>query len=120
MRAYTGRLDVVQVATWHDYEEGSEIQSGIDNCQTTEASVTGSRLSWNVADASTLDHYTAFISADGSNLMPLGDFSIGTNSLDLAPFNFAPGRYKVFVKSGRKAERRQSHVRRNYLQGDGR
>jgi len=99
VRSYTGRLDAVQVVTWHDYEEGTEIQTGIDNCLTISASVTGGVLSWSVPDESTLDHYTAYISTDGQNLMSLGDYLTGTNSLNLAPFNFAPGTYYVFVKA---------------------
>lgn len=99
IRAYTGRLDAVQVVTWHDYEEGTEIQSGIDNCLTVSASVNRSTLSWSVADDSTIDHYVAYISTDGQNLMSLGDFSVGTNSLNLAAFGFAPGTYKVFVQA---------------------
>ena len=97
--SYTDRLDAVQVVTWHDYEEGTEIQTGIDNCLTVSASVTGSTLNWNVASDSTLDHYVAYISADGQNLMSLGDYSVGTTSLNLAPFNFAPGTYYVFVQA---------------------
>lgn len=99
IRAYTGRLDAVQVVTWHDYEEGTEVQSGIDNCLSISASVSGSILSWSVPDESTLDHYTAYISTDGQNLMSLGDFYVGTHSLDLAPFGFGPGTYYVFVKA---------------------
>jgi hypothetical protein len=98
VQGYTGRLDAVQVVTWHDYEEGTEIQSGIDNCLSVNASVSGSILSWSVPDESTLDHYTVYISSDGQNLMSLGDFYTGTNSLDLSTFGFAPGDYKVFVK----------------------
>ncbi len=63
IRGFTGRLDAVQIVTWHDYEEGTEIQSGIDNCQTISANVSGHLLSWYVGDESTLDHYTAYISA---------------------------------------------------------
>ena len=96
---YTGRLDAVQAVTWHDYEEGTEIQSGIDNCLTITASVSGHMLSWSVPDESTLDHYTAYISIDGQNLMSLGDYYTGTNSLDLAPFRFPRGMYQVFVKA---------------------
>ncbi len=99
VRTFTGRLDAVQVVTWHDYEEGTEIQSGIDNCQSVSIAVSGGTLTWQVSDTSTLDHYTAYISTDGQNLMSLGDFAIGTNSLSLAPFNFATGSYKVFVKA---------------------
>jgi hypothetical protein len=41
------RLDFVMVDTWDDYEEGSEIETGIDNCM-SDLSVTlaGSALSW--------------------------------------------------------------------------
>ncbi len=97
--SYTGRLDAVQVVTWHDYEEGTEIQSGIDNCLSVSAGVSGHVLSWSVSDESTLDHYTAYISLDGQNLMSLGDLPVGTSALDLAPFNFPPGSYQVFVKA---------------------
>jgi hypothetical protein len=99
VRAYTDRLDAVQAVTWHDYEEGTEIQSGIDNCLSVSASVNGSTLVWTVPSESTLDHYTAYISADGVNLMSLGDFYVGTHTLDLSQFNFAPGSYQVFVQA---------------------
>ena len=99
LRSFTGRLDAVQVVTWHDYEEGTEIQSGIDNCLTVSASVSGQILNWSVADESTLDHYTAYISTDGQNLMSLGDYPVGTHTLDLSTFDFAPGTYTVFVKA---------------------
>ena len=89
----------MQVVTWHDYEEGTEIQSGIDNCLTITAGVSGSTLSWNVGDESTLDHYTAYVSVDGQNLMSLGDYAVGTHSLNLSQFDLAPGNYKVFVKA---------------------
>jgi hypothetical protein len=96
---YTGRLDAVQVVTWHDYEEGTEIQSGIDNCLTITAAMNGPVVSWSVPDESTLDHYTVYISIDGQNLMSLGDFYTGTNSLDLTPYEFPRGTYQVFVKA---------------------
>jgi hypothetical protein len=99
VRSYTGRLDAVQVVTWHDYEEGTEIQSGIDNCISVAASVSGNILSWTVGDDSTIDHYTAYISTDGQNLMSLGDLPVGTQSLNLSQFDFPPGTYKLFVKA---------------------
>jgi hypothetical protein len=99
IRAFNGRLDAVQAVTWHDYEEGTEIQSGIDNCLTISASVSGQILNWHVGDESTLDHYTAYISADGQNLMSLGDYAVGTDTLDLSTFNFPSGTYQVFVKA---------------------
>jgi len=99
VRAYTDRLDAVQVVTWHDYEEGTEIQSGIDNCLNISAGVNGNTLMWSVPSESTLDHYTVYISADGMNLMSLGDFYPGTHMLDLSQFNFAPGSYAIYVQA---------------------
>ena len=120
VRNYTGRLDAVQVVTWHDYEEGTEIQSGIDNCLSISASVSGSILSWHVADESTLDHYTAYISSDGQHLMSLGDFYTGTNSLNLAPYNFAPGTYHVFVKAvGKPSVKNNMSAAASYTSGTG-
>jgi len=99
------------VVTWHDYEEGTEIQSGIDNCLTITAVVNGSILSWSVPDESTLDHYTAYISVDGQDLMSLGDYYVGTHSLDLSQSNFfreLPG-----IRQGcRQTERNEQYVRR--------
>ena len=99
VQGYTGRLDAVQVVTWHDYEEGTEIQSGIDNCLTITATVSGSILSWSVPDESTLDHSTVYISTDGQNLMSLGDYYVGTHNIDLSQFEFPSGSYQVFVKA---------------------
>ncbi len=96
----TNQLAKVQLVTWNDYEEGSEIETGIDNCMNVNASVSGSTVSWSVSGSeATLDHYTVFISSDGQNLMSLGDLPIGTHSLDLAAFGFSPGGYKVYVKA---------------------
>jgi hypothetical protein len=120
VRNYTGRLDAVQAVTWHDYEEGTEIQSGIDNCLSISASVSGQQLNWSVPDDSTLDHYTAYISTDGQNLMSLGDYSVGTNSLNLAQFNFAPGTYYVFVKAvGKPSIRNNMSSAATYTNGGG-
>jgi len=120
VRGYTGRLDAVQVVTWHDYEEGTEIQSGIDNCLTITANVSGGVLSWSVPDESTLDHYTAYISIDGQNLMSLGDYLVGTHSLDLTPFNFAPGTYYVFVKAvGKPSIKNTMSAAATYTVGQG-
>src|SRR5262249_4714030 len=78
---------------------GHEIQSGIDNCLSITAGVNGMLLSWSVPDESTLDHYTVFISRDGQNLMSLGDYYTGTNSLDLRQFGLPRGIYQLFVKA---------------------
>ena len=78
----------VQVATWNDWEEGTQIESPIQNDIIVTAYLNGSLLTWTVSggtgDESTLRGYRVI--ADG----PSGAFLIhtegtgGTKSLDLA------------------------------------
>ncbi len=98
----TIQIPAVQLVTWDDYEEGTEIETGIDNCLTVSASASGTTLNWALSGSgseSTIDHYTVFISSDGVNLMPLGDFAAGTHSLDLSSYSLAGGSYKFYVKA---------------------
>jgi hypothetical protein len=86
--------------TWNDYEEGTEIETGIDNCVSVSASVSGSTLNWSITgNENTLDHYSVFISNDGQNLMSLGDFPTSTHSLDLSSYGFPSGTYSLYVKT---------------------
>ena len=90
----------IQLVTWNDYEEGSEIESGIDNCVTVSATVAGTVASWSITgQMNTVDHFTVFASQDGANLMWLADVPTTTNSLDLATFGLNAGNYIVFVKA---------------------
>src|SRR5262249_13142342 len=60
----------IQLVTWNDYEEGTEIESGIDNCVAVSASVSGTVVSWSVSgQMNTVDHFSVFASQDGQNLM---------------------------------------------------
>ena len=93
-------LSMMQLVTWNDYEEGTEIESGIDNCADVSASLSGTVLNWTLTgSATTIDHYTVFISTDGQNLMSLGDWPVDTNQLDLSTFALDPGTYQIFVKA---------------------
>jgi PKD repeat protein len=90
----------IQLVTWNDYEEGSEIESGIDNCITVSASVAGTVVSWSITgQMNTVDHFTVFASQDGVNLMWLADASTSVSSLDLAKFSLNAGNYTIFVKA---------------------
>lgn len=94
------QLESLQIVTWNDYEEGSEIETGIDNCLSISASVAGSTLSWKVTgDEKTIARYTVFISSDGKNLMPLVDVAPGNRSLNLGSFDLAPGSFTFYVKA---------------------
>lgn len=94
------QLPMLQLVTWNDYEEGSEIESGIDNCLGINASISGSKLTWNITgNENTIDHYTIFIGTDQQNLMSVGDFPAGFHEADLGPYGFYAGNYTVYVKA---------------------
>ena len=93
-------LPYFQVATWNDYEEGTEIESGIDNCVSVSGAMSGKVVNWDITgQENTIDHYTVFISTDGQNLMPVADVPAGTHSLDLSGYGFGPASYTLYVKA---------------------
>lgn len=95
---------ILKVATWNDYEEGTELETGIDNCASMSASVSGSTLNFGPTFSSstgserTVDHYEVFISTDGQNLMKLTDVAVGNRTLNLSNYSLANGTYKLYVK----------------------
>jgi hypothetical protein len=96
------QLPFLKVSTWNDYEEGTAIEVGIDNCLEIAASAAGSVVNWSLVGTgleNTIDHYTLFVSTDGVSLMPLVDLPAGARELDVAPYNLAAGTYQVFVKA---------------------
>ena len=101
------QLDALQLVTWNDYEEGTEIESGIDNCLTISASLSGTALQWQVTgNESTVDHYNVFVSKDGRNLMRLAAVASGNHSVNLASFDLSAATYKLYVQAvGRPAFR---------------
>jgi hypothetical protein len=94
------QLPALQLVTWNDYEEGTEIESGINNCLSISANVTGNTLKWSVnGNPDTLDHYVAYISTDSQNLMPLDNVNTGATSLNLCSFSIPNGNYVLYVQA---------------------
>lgn len=94
------QLENLQLVTWNDYEEGTALEMGIDNCLSIAGSASGDTVSWTVnGSENTLDHYTVFISSDGQNLMPVADVPTGTYQLNLGQYGFPQGAYTVYVKA---------------------
>jgi len=94
------QLSALQLVTWNDYEEGTEIESGINNCLSVSASVSGSSLQWTIkGDETTVDHYVAYISTDGQNLMSLGEINAGTDSVNLCSYSIPNGSYTLYVQA---------------------
>jgi PKD domain len=97
----SSQLPAMQIATWNDYEEGTAIEPGIDNCVYLVPSQSGTKISWSVngGNENTIDHYTIFISTDGTNLTKVSDVPRGTHSLDLTQMNLSSATYLVYVKA---------------------
>jgi hypothetical protein len=98
----SNQMSGIQLVTWNDYEEGTEIETGINNCIEVNATVAGTVVSWSISgqgQASTIDHFSIFVSLSGDNLLPLKDVPVTTSSLDLAQFNLEPGTYLVYIKA---------------------
>jgi hypothetical protein len=94
------QLATLQIVTWNDYEEGTEIESGIDGCTFVVPSVSGSALNWTIGGASenTIAHFTVFASLDGQHLFKLADVPSGQHSLALTQFQL-PSPVTLFVKA---------------------
>ena len=97
----TNQLPAMQIATWNDYEEGTAIEPGVDNCVYLTPSQSGTTISWaiNGGDESTIDHYTVYLSTDGTNLSKLSDVPAGTHTYDLGQLNLPTATYSVFIKA---------------------
>jgi len=117
-----GTLDNLHIVTWDDYQEGSEIETGLDNCLgTVNLSVASGAANWTLSFTSQttqsgttvtgseagLHHFTVFAAQNGTTaadgtpaLMTLQD------NLPLSPKNFnldavglPPGTYQIYVKA---------------------
>jgi hypothetical protein len=94
------QLPYLQLVTWNDYEEGTEIESGIDSCFSLRASVSGNTLAWSVeGNEDTIDHYNVYSSRDGQNLTELVETKPGVHSIDLCSLTIPPGQQQLFVQA---------------------
>lgn len=94
-------LNGVQLVTWNDYEEGTEIETGIDNCLNISAKAAGNSVVWTTkGDESTVDHYTVWSSKDGQNFKHIADISVGRHSADLSSAGIHAGSgVQVYVQA---------------------
>jgi hypothetical protein len=96
----TKQLPILQLVTWNDYEEGTEMETGIDNCVSVAARASGNSLNWQIkGQENTIDHYQVFISRDGANLMSLNTMDVSSQSLDLCSYSLADGNYVAYVEA---------------------
>lgn len=101
----THPLPLLGVVTWNDYEEGTEIETGIDNCLSLSGSVSGSTLSWalnfssSTGSESTVYHYVVYDSTSTTSLVQLATVKQGIHSLNLSNYKLASGTHIFYVKA---------------------
>jgi hypothetical protein len=100
------QLPFLQVVTWNDYEEGTEIETGIDNCMSLSASSDGTNLSWKTSYSAgtgsnaTVHHYEVFDSTDGQTLTNVATVPVGTNAVPLSSMNLSTtAAHTMYVKA---------------------
>jgi len=93
-------LPAIIIPTWNDWEEGTEIESGIDNCVNIRAAVRGDDLSWDAdGPRETLDHYAVFASTDRRNLTKVMELPVKEHNVDLKRLQLPAGQYTIYVKA---------------------
>ena len=109
--------EVLQLVTWDDYEEATELETGIDTCiGSIDGQVSGGQLTWTIAfgsdltngatgDERTIDHYTVWASADGQTLVRVAPDLVRDqngalpHALDLAAHPPPAGSHMLFVQA---------------------
>jgi len=98
------QIPYVQVVTWNDYEEGTAVEDGIDNCYTVNASLSGSQLTWSLAatdsyaSTATVHHFNIyFADAAGSLYAAASNLPVTTSALDLSSL-IPTGTWTVYVE----------------------
>ncbi len=97
----SNQLQALQIVTWNDYEEGTEIETGIGNCLTISPSINGTSLQWAITgNENAVDHYVVFLSLDGQQLMNLANVAAGKHVFNLSSYNLLPSTtYQFFVEA---------------------
>jgi hypothetical protein len=77
------QLRALMIPTWNDYEEGTEIETGVENCVQVQGRLTGDTLSWSISGPEdTVDHY-AVLAKRGSEWIEAADVRPGIHSIAL-------------------------------------
>ena len=90
----------MQWTTWSDWEEGTQVESGIENNFALTGQVnTTNVLSWTITagDERTIDHYEIYASTNGGNAALLGSVRTGVYQTNLSQVGLAPGSYQLYV-----------------------
>jgi hypothetical protein len=134
-------LPYIVVETWDDYEEGTEVETGISNCidsSTFNLTINADLLSWSFGflpqqgiqfdPRNTIHHYALFASTDGGHTYSTKDNKIGVDfcfyasptmkcTIDLGEYPWDPGTYKLRIQAVGQASiiNNMSHLSEEYV-----
>ena len=78
------QLPALIIPTWNDYEEGTEIESGIDNCVEVKASIlNGKTLVWNITGRENTIEHISVLQKSSSEWSEIGKFPPTQHSVTL-------------------------------------
>lgn len=78
------QLPALIIATWNDYEEGTQIEAGIENCVSIQAELAKNELTWKVSGPeNTIDHF-AVLAQVGHEWTEAADLPAGSHSIKLS------------------------------------
>ena len=97
-------VDLVQVLTWNDYEEGTSIEPGIDNCASLTITLEGDKLRLQPdfsgeGSLPTIHHFALYTTRDGNTATLItDDIPANTGSIDLRKYGLRPGQQSLLVQ----------------------
>ncbi|HWX19735.1 MAG TPA: DUF2341 domain-containing protein [Candidatus Binatia bacterium] len=98
--AIPSNMTRMQWTTWSDWEEGTQVESGIENSFALSGQVnTSNLLSWTITagDERTVDHYEIYAATNGGNAAFLVSVRTGVYQTNLSQMGLAPGSYQLYV-----------------------
>lgn len=104
-RFYSARhqLPALIIPTWNDYEEGTEIETGIDNCVKVRAAIKDEKLTWTIAGSeNTIDHYS-ILAKQASQWINVAGFPAGSTAVRLTDLHLPPETRALCVQAVGKA-----------------
>ncbi|HTT24162.1 MAG TPA: hypothetical protein VMG82_34880 [Candidatus Sulfotelmatobacter sp.] len=92
------QLPALIIPTWNDYEEGTEIETGIDNCVEVKASIRGGdTLVWNISGReNTIDHI-AVLQQQSAGWSKIAKFPPAQHSVSLQDLHVSTGTANLCV-----------------------
>ena len=89
----------MQWPTWSDWEEGTEVEAGIENNFSLNASVNSANLlTWSISgNEKTIDHYDIYAWSNGVNVAFLAKVLNGTHLYNVGAVGLSPGYYQFYV-----------------------